>query len=152
MNRRSLLIAMSCVGIGAVVEHILPRSRAVNAYEVAKEVNDFVNATTRWKSDQDNYGVEELWVPAVPGGFEDCDGFVLEKWERLLDRGWPIDKLGICTCVDETRQHHVVLAAETDRGWFILDNRQRDLIRPTLLPYTWETMQCGDKWRQLSWA
>jgi len=72
------------------------------------------------------------------------------KRERLFELKWPIDKINLCCCWVETGGYHCVLLVETDKGWFILDNRYSWPMTPKSLPYEWDKIERGGKWFELS--
>ena len=124
-----------------------------NSYVVADEINSLVNRSTTYMTDWQQYGLPEYWEAARPGCFEDCDGYALAKRGQLIATGWPLDKQMLCVCITETGEGHLVEAAETDRGWFIMDNRFAGLMNPLDLKYTWVSCLKGGKWKDLkSWA
>lgn len=103
---------------------------------------------TDWKQ----YGLPEFWDAAKPGGFEDCDGYSLAKRGRLLESGWPYQKLMLCTCViNSTGEGHMVVAVDTDKGWFIMDNNFPDMKDPKDMPYMWIGCLREGEWQNLKW-
>lgn len=117
------------------------------SYALAERIHRDVNASVTYKTDAEQYGVPEYWEPA--GRFGDCEDYALLKRAQLLAAGWPDDRLGLCVCIDETGTGHAVLYVDTDRGGFILDNRQDWPVKPSDLPYTWGRMLWSGKWLQL---
>lgn len=98
-------------------------------------VNGFFNQFTP-KADQKNYGSDEHW--ATPAEFfkahaGDCEDYCIAKYFALRVLGFPAEKMRI-VLVHETRfnSYHSVLAVNTARGIFILDNnvRPRNIILP----------------------
>jgi predicted transglutaminase-like cysteine proteinase len=91
-------------------------------------VNSTANRTIEPVTDEELYGVAELWTyPA--GGKGDCEDYVLQKRKMLLARGWPASALLITVVRDQKNQGHAVLTVVTDRGDFVLDN-QNPLVLP----------------------
>ncbi len=103
--------------------------------DLLRGVNVFFN---RFPSGADikNYGVEEYW--AAPAEFfekrsGDCEDYVLAKYFALRVFGYDDDRLRIVLLYSVTeKQHHAVLAVNTSKGVFILDNNVRppELILP----------------------
>ena len=97
------------------------RFKMMNSYSVAERINSQVNASVTYKTDLEQYSTPEFWKEA--GAFGDCEDYALRKRHLLLNEDWPTDKLFLCTCWVETNEYHCVLLVNTDKGFFILDNR-----------------------------
>ena len=87
-------------------------------------------------SDMENYGVEDRW-PTLEDFFSrrsgDCKAYTLSKYFALRVLGMKDDKLRIVLVhIPKRRANHALLAVNTARGVFILDNNTRplDLILP----------------------
>jgi predicted transglutaminase-like cysteine proteinase len=100
--------------------------RAVTAF-----FNKFPSA-----SDMENYGVEDRW-PTLADFFSlragDCKAYTLSKYFALRVFGLKDDKLRIVLAhMPKRGANHALLAVNTTRGVYILDNnmRPRDLILP----------------------
>ena len=122
----------------------------MNSYSVAERINSQVNASVTYKTDLEQYSTPEFWTEA--GKFGDCEDYALLKRACLLEQGWPVDKLNLCCCWDETNTYHCGLLVETDNGWFVLDNRYNWPMTPKSLPYKWDKAldEVGGKWYELS--
>lgn len=118
----------------------------MNSYKLAERINSDVNASVKYKTDFGQYGVPDFWTV---GKFGDCEDFALAKRNSLLAAGWPKDKLGLCVCYTASGEGHCVLWVETDKGSFILDNIYVLPVKPSELPYKWESMLCDGHWVQL---
>ncbi|MGH6734896.1 MAG: transglutaminase-like cysteine peptidase [Methyloceanibacter sp.] len=104
--------------------------------EVNKRVNDAVAPIT----DLELYGKVEQWAyPAEGKG--DCEDYVLLKRRMLIERGWPESTLLITVVRDENNEGHAVLTVRTDRGDFVLDNKQPDVMAWADTPYTFVKQQ-----------
>ena len=119
----------------------------MNSYSVAERINRDVNASVKYKTDLGQYGVPEFWTVASKYG--DCEDYALAKRNALLNAGWPKDKLGLCICYTQLGEGHCCLWVETDKGSFILDNNYAFPVKPSELPYKWESMLCDGVWQQL---
>jgi predicted transglutaminase-like cysteine proteinase len=98
------------------------------------EVNSSVNQAVAPITDLELYGKVEVWTyPASKG---DCEDYVLLKRRILIERGWPESTLLITVVRDENNEGHAVLTVRTDKGDFILDNKQRDVMAWADTPYT----------------
>ena len=118
----------------------------LNSYSIAERINRDVNASVKYKTDLGQYNVPEFWT--VAGKFGDCEDYALAKRNALLNAGWPKDKLGLCVC-EAFGGGHCCLWVDTDKGSFILDNNYDFPVKPSELPYKWESMLCDGVWRQL---
>ena len=118
-----------------------------NSYKLAERINRDVNASVTYKTDLEQYGTPEHWC--LPTKFGDCEDYALAKRAALLQAGWPKDKLGLCVCYMPDGTGHCVLWVETDKGSFILDNNYALPVKPSELPYKWESILCDGVWRQL---
>lgn len=119
----------------------------MNSYATAERVNSDVNSQVQYKTDFYQYGTPEFWT--VANKFGDCEDYALAKRTALLQAGWPKDKLGLCVCYTAANEGHCVLWVDTDKGSFILDNNYDFPIKPSELPYRWESMLCDGVWQQL---
>ena len=119
----------------------------MNSYSIAERINSDVNASVTYKSDLEQFDTPEFW--ALAGKFGDCEDYALAKRNALLNAGWPKDKLGLCVCYTQLGEGHCCLWVETDKGSFILDNNYAFPVKPSELPYKWESMLCDGVWQQL---
>ena len=92
------------------------------------KVNNWVNETIKPMTDMDHWGVVERW--SYPDdGYGDCEDYVLLKRRMLIKAGWPREALLVTVVRDKKDEGHAVLTVKTDRGEFVLDN-QEDQILP----------------------
>ena len=119
----------------------------MNKYSLAESINTRVNSDKTYLSDLLQYGVPEFWTP--DGKYGDCEDYALAKREALLQAGWSKESLGLCVCYMQSGEGHCVLWVDTDKGSFILDNNYDFPVKPSELPYKWESMLCAGVWRQL---
>ena len=119
----------------------------MNSYSLAARINRDVNASVKYKTDLERYGKPEHWC--LPTDFGDCEDYALLKRKLLLEHGWSSDKLGLCVCYTQSGEGHCVLWVDTDKGSFILDNNYAFPMKPSELPYKWESMLCDGVWQQL---
>ena len=111
-----------CLADGAAQPVRLDAERWRQLVAVNGEINRLISPAT----DLEHHGVEELWT--LPTSRGDCEDYVLLKRQRLIEAGWPAGALLITVVFDEDGEGHAVLAARTDRGDLILDNK-KDAIR-----------------------
>ncbi|KAF0232058.1 MAG: hypothetical protein FD175_253 [Beijerinckiaceae bacterium] len=86
------------------------------------KINADVNREIIAVTDQDHWGVPEVWSYPVDGK-GDCEDFVLEKRRRLIKAGYPAQTLLITVVRDQKGDGHAILTVKTDRGDFVLDNQ-----------------------------
>lgn len=95
-------------------------------WKLINKVNSDVNGEVLPLSDQELWGVPELW--SYPERFGDCEDFVLEKRRRLIEAGIPAGYLLITVVRQSSGEGHAVLTVTTDRGDLVLDNINRDIL------------------------
>ena len=100
------------------------------AWAAIERVNAEVNADIRYRTDPELYGKPDFWTVVEGQGQGDCDDYALTKRARLIAAGFDHACLRPALCYTETREAHLVLTVDTDRGTFILDNRHA-----AVLPY-----------------
>jgi predicted transglutaminase-like cysteine proteinase len=90
-------------------------------------VNRSVNTAIEPMTDLEHYGVVEKW--AYPDdGYGDCEDYVLLKRRMLMEAGWPREALLITVVRERNGDGHAVLTGKTDRGEFILDNQNDEIV------------------------
>src|SRR4051812_30686360 len=97
------------------------------AWRDLSAVNDQVNRAVEPVTDLENYGREEWWAYPV-NGKGDCEDYVLLKRKLLIDAGWPRSALLIAVVRDRKGDGHAVLMVKTDRGEFVLDNQEAQIL------------------------
>lgn len=104
------------------------------------KINRTVNHRIEQVEDQELYGVPEKW--AYPDeGRGDCEDIVLLKRRMLMQAGLPRQALLITVVRDHEGAGHAVLTVKTDRGDFILDNKEARIL-------PWQTTGYGFVKRQ----
>jgi predicted transglutaminase-like cysteine proteinase len=97
-------------------------------------VNHWVNETVKPMTDMEHWGVIEKW--SIPtDGYGDCEDYVLMKRKLLIDAGWPREALLITVVRDKQGEGHAVLTVKTDKGEFILDNQNENVVAWTETGY-----------------
>ena len=90
-------------------------------------INDWVNSKIKPLTDLEHWGVVERW--SYPDdGFGDCEDYVLLKRRMLIQAGWPRQALLITVVRDHRGDGHAVLTVKTDRGEFVLDNQNDQIL------------------------
>ena len=113
-----------------------------------EEVQEFVNALIKPKSDMENVGVADSWgYPSNQYG--DCEDYSILKKRLLVARGWSKNALLLTTAVTEKGEPHVVLTVASSEGDYVLDNRMKKVESWQDLPYRWLARQ--DQKNQLTW-
>jgi predicted transglutaminase-like cysteine proteinase len=119
------------------------------------EVNRWANHAVQPATDQEIYGVSELWTYPTDRG--DCEDYALLKQKMLIARGWPKSSLLLTVVRDEKGEGHAVLTARTAQGDFVLDNKVDDvrlwnasgyyfIMRQSYLdPRVWVSLDANDR-------
>ena len=97
------------------------------AWKDLVRVNRWVNETVKPITDMDHWGVIEKWSYPTDG-YGDCEDYVLLKRKMLIDAGWPREALLITVVRDKKGEGHAVLTVKSDKGEFILDNQNEDIV------------------------
>ena len=107
-------------------------------------VNDYVNRTVPQVSDMALYERAEWWAyPDARGG--DCEDFALEKRKLLIERGWAAENLLVTVVREWNGDGHAVLLVKTDRGEFVLDNKNWEVVVWSDAPYQWIKRQSEER-------
>jgi predicted transglutaminase-like cysteine proteinase len=97
------------------------------AWKDLARINKYVNDTIKPITDLEHWGVVEKW--SYPDdGYGDCEDYVLLKRRMLMQAGWPREALLITVVRDKKGEGHAVLTVKTDRGEFILDNQNPNIL------------------------
>ena len=97
------------------------------AWKDLLRVNKWVNDQIKPMTDLDHWGVVERW--SYPDdGFGDCEDYVLLKRRMLMQAGWPRQALLITVVRDQKGEGHAVLTVKSDKGEFILDNQEDQIL------------------------
>jgi predicted transglutaminase-like cysteine proteinase len=90
-------------------------------------VNRWVNDTVKPMTDMEHWGVIEKWSLPLDG-YGDCEDYVLMKRKMLIDAGWPREALLITVVRDRNGEGHAILTVKTDKGEFVLDNQNENVV------------------------
>ena len=97
------------------------------AWKDLARINKWVNDSIKPMTDMDHWGVIERW--SYPDdGYGDCEDYVLLKRRMLMQAGWPRQALLITVVRDLKGEGHAVLTVKTDKGEFILDNQNEEIL------------------------
>jgi predicted transglutaminase-like cysteine proteinase len=97
-----------------------------NNWSLLQQINMQVNTAIRPVSDQDLYGVPELWTYPTDAG--DCEDYLLLKKKYLQAVGFSANSLLITVVLDEKSEGHAILTVTTKNGDFVLDNRRNEIL------------------------
>jgi predicted transglutaminase-like cysteine proteinase len=119
-----------CAGAGAVSDVTLTPA----VFRRISQINRWVNANVRARSDHDQWGVIDRWdYPS--NGQGDCEDYVLLKRRLLADEGIPLQSLLVTVVKDERGEGHAVLTVKTNQGEFVLDNLREGVKAWNATPY-----------------
>jgi predicted transglutaminase-like cysteine proteinase len=97
------------------------------AWKDLVRINKWVNEQIKPMTDLDHWGVAERW--SYPDdGYGDCEDYVLLKRRMLMQAGWPRQALLITVVRDKKGEGHAVLTVKTDKGEYILDNQDDQVL------------------------
>jgi predicted transglutaminase-like cysteine proteinase len=97
------------------------------AWKDLVRINRWVNDTIKPMTDLEHWGVVEKW--SYPDdGYGDCEDYVLLKRRLLMEAGWPREALLITVVRDKRGDGHAILTVKTDKGEFVLDNQNEDIV------------------------
>ena len=97
------------------------------AWKDLVRINKWVNDTVKPITDLEHWGVVERW--SYPeDGYGDCEDYVLLKRRMLMQSGWPRQALLITVVRDKRGDGHAVLTVKTDKGEFVLDNQNEEIL------------------------
>jgi predicted transglutaminase-like cysteine proteinase len=91
------------------------------------KVNAWANDSIKPITDLEHWGVVERWN-YPDDGQGDCEDYVLLKRRMLMQAGWPREALLITVVRDKKGDGHAVLTVKTNRGEFILDNQESQVL------------------------
>jgi|SRR5262245_38668604 len=90
-------------------------------------INKWVNDNIKPMTDLEHWGVVERWNYPTDG-YGDCEDYVLLKRRMLMQAGWPRQALLITVVRDTKGEGHAVLTVKTDKGEYILDNQEEQVM------------------------
>jgi predicted transglutaminase-like cysteine proteinase len=97
------------------------------AWKDLERVNQYVNTHVKPMTDMEHWGVVERWN-YPDDGYGDCEDYVLQKRRMLMQTGWPREALLITVVRDKHGDGHAVLTVKTDKGEYILDNQNDQIL------------------------
>jgi predicted transglutaminase-like cysteine proteinase len=106
-----------------------PRDLALSAeaWKDLVRVNKSVNKTIKPLTDLEHWGLVERW--SYPDdGYGDCEDYVLLKRRLLIQSGWPREALLVTVVRDSKDDGHAVLTVTTNKGDYVLDNQNENIL------------------------
>ncbi len=100
---------------------------SAKAWKDLARINQWVNDSIKPITDLEHWGVVERWN-YPDDGYGDCEDYVLLKRRMLMQAGWPRQALLITVVRDKRGDGHAVLTVKTDKGEFILDNQNEEIL------------------------
>jgi predicted transglutaminase-like cysteine proteinase len=97
------------------------------AWKDLARINKWVNDTVKPITDLEHWGVVERWN-YPDDGYGDCEDYVLLKRRMLMQAGWPRQALLVTVVRDKRGDGHAVLTVKTDKGEFVLDNQNEEIL------------------------
>jgi predicted transglutaminase-like cysteine proteinase len=116
-------------------------------WQMVFKVNQAVNKRIRPATDQDIYHKDEVW--AYPVNYGDCEDYVLLKRRVLIDKGIAPGNVLITVVRKPDGEGHAVLTVRTDRGDFILDNLNEEVLNWEATEYRYlkrQSSQHSGRW------
>ncbi|HEY8572891.1 transglutaminase-like cysteine peptidase [Phenylobacterium sp.] len=131
-----------------------PVALSAATWSLLTKTNDAVNRAIAERSDQEIYGVSELWATPLEAGLNagDCEDYVLEKRRALLQGGVPASALSIAVVGTSRGLTHAVLLVATDKGDYVLDNLSAWVLPWQKTPYQWRERQVDGSPSQWAFA
>jgi predicted transglutaminase-like cysteine proteinase len=107
----------------------VPREVALTtkAWKDLERVNLWVNTHIQPMTDMEHWGVADRWN-YPDDGYGDCEDYVLLKRRMLIQSGWPREALLVTVVRDNEDEGHAVLTVITDKGDYVLDNKNDFIV------------------------
>ena len=113
-----------CAGFTKARRHV---ALSWKAWMDLVRVNTSVNWTIKPLTDIEHWGVVDRW--SYPDdGYGDCEDYVLLKRRTLIQSGWPPEALLVTVVHNEKDEGHAVLTVTTDKGDYVLDNQNMNIL------------------------
>jgi predicted transglutaminase-like cysteine proteinase len=128
-----------------------PLGLTPQVWTLLQKINNSANADIEPVTDQDLWGVPELW--SYPQKRGDCEDYVLFKRRQLMENGLSGHDLLITVVRQPNGDGHAVLTVRTDRGDFVLDNLEPKILLWTKTPYRFlkrQSVEAPGEWVSIS--
>ncbi len=120
-----------CADLPAECDTVASKPRDVvltqGVWKDMARINRWANETIKPMTDLEHWGAVEKWSYPTDG-YGDCEDYVLLKRKMLIEAGWPREALLITVVRDKRGDGHAVLTIKTDKGEFILDNQNEEIL------------------------
>ena len=103
-------------------------------FSTLEKINHQVNRSIRPRNER-----KDVWQDNVTVG--DCEDYALTKRAKLMDLGFSASALRIAVATTPSGIGHAVLVVSTDRGDFVMDNRNGELKAFDHTDLTWLKIQ-----------
>lgn len=134
-----LSCATGCSDASASLEMVVHSVADAGFVEKLKTINTAVNHILAYRRDIDGYGSNDYWATpqeALDRRSGDCEDFAIVKMAALERLGVPMASMSLIVLRDQERNlFHAVLAVNTSRGYFILDNLRADVASDSAYPH-----------------
>ncbi len=100
---------------------------SAQAWKDLVRVNKWVNDHIKPITDLEHWGVVEQW-DYPDDGKGDCEDYALLKRRMLIQAGWPREALLMTVVREKNGDGHAVLTVKTDKGEFVLDNQNTEVL------------------------
>jgi predicted transglutaminase-like cysteine proteinase len=111
---------------------LISDSRQLPGRSKIAQINRAINAAIRYTSDEEQYGVADLWtapLASLASGRGDCEDYAIAKYAALRDAGFAFEDLRLLIVRDRNaRQDHAVVGVRHEGRWLMLDNRHDILL------------------------
>jgi predicted transglutaminase-like cysteine proteinase len=108
-----------------------------------RQLNKEVNHSAIQRTDRFQMGIDEYWRRPIdyrhPVG--DCEDLAIEKRMRLIERGFPPDRLFYAVTFRMAIGLHTILVARLDEGDYVLDSMTPHVVRWNETGYIWLRQQ-----------
>jgi predicted transglutaminase-like cysteine proteinase len=100
---------------------------STQAWKDLQRINLWVNTHVKPMTDMEHWGVVERWN-YPDDGYGDCEDYALQKRKMLMQAGWPREALLMTVVRDQHGDGHAVLTVKTDKGEYVLDNQNDEIV------------------------
>ena len=104
------------------------------AWKDLVRINKWVNDNIIPMTDTDHYGMI-MWWRYPDDGAGSCHSYALLKRRILIQAGWPREALLMTIVREANGDGHAILTVRTDKGEFILDNLNENILLWSETPY-----------------
>jgi predicted transglutaminase-like cysteine proteinase len=116
-----------------------PESLSAGSLKLLRRVNADVNRHVVQAEDLETTGMEDRWQR--PNGVGDCEDLAIEKRARLIEQGFPADRLFLAVAFRRGFGLHTLLIARLDDGDRVLDSLSPHVMPWGKVGYRWLRQQ-----------